>query len=864
MMSWVRLSHSCSICLDLVGLVPVRRIRTRASRSSSVGARHDPVARVMKSAKNFSSRGIRRNATHPCRDGMSSNDQIQRFVHRYTHVAPPVFMELTVPSHREQPITACDVGPSSRLTASPHLGALSALSLSLACHWRRSRPGRRSPSKPNRASSAESLDQSGARCPASPSPSPQGDRRGAHGRHRRRGRLRRHQSRPGQLQRDGRADPASRPRRATSCSASARSRQSTSTLGVAGVTESGRRSPPRRRCSTSSSAKIGVNVSPEEVENLPVNGRNFANLMTLATGATSDGNGGWASVRFNGKSNQQNYLNYDGVDGTYVWDASPGYLNATGSQFRLQTSMESVAEFRVNSGLAPAESGLGAGGNITVVSKSGSNRFAARSSNTSATTRSTAASKYDDNEAGADARSVRRLDRRPARREQDVLLRQLRRPAADDRAELHRSGAERRSAPPHPGGRAGRQRRRPERRAHAGGGAAAGRLPAGHARPRRIRCWRWRRRQRRPSRTRTRSRSASTTASATPSRSTRAISSATARSTRRIAPSRRAASARSSSRRTSWSTTSRSSAATWSTSSRSATTGPQTSAVAFGNQAGYDPVGVSLSGTVTSSSIDARGTTGIARSGLLIRATSSASTTTGSIFDPSSLSFSNALTWTRARTRSRSAANTATSQSEFQFLGSTEITYNSINDFIDNRPAAVAVALDSPVFKPQQYYLIGFVQDSWRATDRLTLELGLRYDFYSVVKEANGHAKPFFVEDNAFGTDPDNFYDPDKNNFSPRLSAAYRDRRQDGAARRLRPVLRPGPVRGSHPADRELHRAPARAAADVPNNGLPYPVDRRRSSPTCCRFAATRTTTRTNTTCSTASACRASCPARST
>jgi Carboxypeptidase regulatory-like domain len=54
------------------------------------------------------------------------------------------------------------------------------------------------------------------------------------------------------------------------------------------------------------SAKIGVNVSPTELQNLPVNGRNFANLMTLATGATTDGNGGWASVRFNGKSNQQN------------------------------------------------------------------------------------------------------------------------------------------------------------------------------------------------------------------------------------------------------------------------------------------------------------------------------------------------------------------------------------------------------------------------------------------------------------------------------------------------------------------------------------------------------------------------------
>ena len=144
------------------------------------------------------------------------------------------------------------------------------------------------------------------------------------------------------------------------------------------------------------SARIGVNVSPEEVKNLPVNGRNFANLMTLATGATTDGNGGWASVRFNGKSNQQNYLNYDGVDGSYVWDASPGYLNATGSQFRLQTSMESVAEFRVNSGLAPAESGLGAGGNITVISKAGGNRYAGSFFEYKRDDALDSASKYDD------------------------------------------------------------------------------------------------------------------------------------------------------------------------------------------------------------------------------------------------------------------------------------------------------------------------------------------------------------------------------------------------------------------------------------------------------------------------------------
>ena len=44
---------------------------------------------------------------------------------------------------------------------------------------------------------------------------------------------------------------------------------------------------------------------------------------------------------------------------------------------------------------------------------------------------------------------------------------------------------------------------------------------------------------------------------------------------------------------------------------------PTTSVKAFGDVAGYDPVGISLSGTVTSASIDARGNTGIARSGLL-------------------------------------------------------------------------------------------------------------------------------------------------------------------------------------------------------------------------------------------------------
>ena len=48
------------------------------------------------------------------------------------------------------------------------------------------------------------------------------------------------------------------------------------------------------------------------------------------------------------------------------------------------------------------------------------------------------------------------------------------------------------------------------------------------------------------------------------------------------------------------------------------------------------------------------------------------------------------------------------STSKFQFLGSNELSYNGINDFIDNRPNQYAVTADSPFFKPQQFYAIGF------------------------------------------------------------------------------------------------------------------------------------------------------------
>jgi hypothetical protein len=125
-----------------------------------------------------------------------------------------------------------------------------------------------------------------------------------------------------------------------------------------------------------SSASMGANVNPREVEALPLNGRQLSQLYLQAPGSVNSGSGTYGDIRFNGRAVEQNIIRYDGVEGTAVIDASPGNLNGeVPSPFRLQSSLENVQEFRVESSNYPAEFGTGTGGQISVVTKSGGNSF---------------------------------------------------------------------------------------------------------------------------------------------------------------------------------------------------------------------------------------------------------------------------------------------------------------------------------------------------------------------------------------------------------------------------------------------------------------------------------------------------------
>ena len=125
-----------------------------------------------------------------------------------------------------------------------------------------------------------------------------------------------------------------------------------------------------------SSARIGANVNPVEISGLPLNGRQLSQLYLQAPGSVNVGAGSFFDIRFSGRSNEQNAVRFDGVEGSAIIDSSPGNLNGEmSSPFRLQMSLENVQEFRVDSSQYTAEYGTGSGGQISVSTKSGSNQF---------------------------------------------------------------------------------------------------------------------------------------------------------------------------------------------------------------------------------------------------------------------------------------------------------------------------------------------------------------------------------------------------------------------------------------------------------------------------------------------------------
>lgn len=116
-----------------------------------------------------------------------------------------------------------------------------------------------------------------------------------------------------------------------------------------------------------SSAEASTVITTEQIANLPNNGRDWASFTLLAPFAQDDGGGDQRTIRFAGRARDDNNFQFDGVDAGGIQE------QAQKSQTRLQISQDAVEEYRVNSALYDAEYGTQAGGQVDVVTKSGTN-----------------------------------------------------------------------------------------------------------------------------------------------------------------------------------------------------------------------------------------------------------------------------------------------------------------------------------------------------------------------------------------------------------------------------------------------------------------------------------------------------------
>src|SRR4029077_9387227 len=115
-------------------------------------------------------------------------------------------------------------------------------------------------------------------------------------------------------------------------------------------------------------ATVGAPIEQWQVDDLPINGRNWSTLTALVPGAVDTGGGDQRAIRFAGHGLDDNNLTLDGVD------ATAGFNQMQREYVRLTIPLESIDQFDVKDQTFGADvEGGTSGAQVAVVSPSGTN-----------------------------------------------------------------------------------------------------------------------------------------------------------------------------------------------------------------------------------------------------------------------------------------------------------------------------------------------------------------------------------------------------------------------------------------------------------------------------------------------------------
>ncbi|HYK92029.1 MAG TPA: TonB-dependent receptor, partial [Acidobacteriota bacterium] len=154
------------------------------------------------------------------------------------------------------------------------------------------------------------------------------------------------------------------------------------------------------------------------------------------------------------------------------------------------------------------------------------------------------------------------------------------------------------------------------------------------------------------------------------------------------------------------------------------------------------------------------------------------------------------------------------------------ITYASLQDYIDNKLDSVSVNSALGVGGMRRTMWMGYGQDEFKASPNLTINMGVRYEYYSVMHEVLDRAAVVDIQGcGGFCPKGTPYYSPDRNNFGPRVGLAWSPRAFKGKT-----VIRSGfgiyfsP--GQNDDFSDPHESTAQrlnvSSADIPN--LSYPI----------------------------------------